>query len=462
MKNKLSISGTWVIALLLIVAAFLGGIELRDIQNKPQPLGSTVQANAILKLTPEWSPTPVQDAGNTPSDNRELVSTVLKMLKAHYVEPITNKEETNLARGAVRGMLESLKDPDSRFLDPTERKLLDSVGAGRFQGIGAVMALREEKVGDLNVSKLIVVASMPGSPAEKAGIRSGDSITFIDGKWIITNDPFKEAGLDNLAKKVRNKEIDELTYQKAYEAAFKKLKEGVSIMDALESLTAKTTGDVTLKLERAGEPQPIEVKLRRANTDVDPVTSSSPRPGIAYIRISQFTVRAANEFESELKHAVAGRAKGLVLDLRDNPGGLMDAAAGVAGTITGGGVMANVESNSGRRIFRVPRETGVKLLVAVLVNGGTASVSELVAGTLRDRTGAVIVGSKTFGDGLVQTPLLLKDGSAAILTTGKMLTAKGYDFNGKGIMPDDEVKQTKTDSQLAEAIKVVQAKIGKA
>ena len=163
MKNKVSISGTWVIALLLMVAAFAGGIRLRAVQNAPEPLGHSVQANAILKLTPEWTPVPIEDAATSPSDNRELVSTVVKMLKAHYVEPITGKEETKLARGAVRGMLESLKDPDSRFLDPTERKLLDGVGSGRYLGIGAVMALRDEKVGELDVTKVLVVAPVPVS-----------------------------------------------------------------------------------------------------------------------------------------------------------------------------------------------------------------------------------------------------------------------------------------------------------
>jgi len=462
LRNRTSVSGTWILASLLVIAAFMGGARLRDMQAAPEPLGTSVQANAILKLTPEWSPTTLASAPETVSANRELVSTVIKMLKAHYVEPITSEKETTLARGAVRGMLDSLKDPDSRFLDPTERKLLDNVGSGRFEGIGAVMALREEKIGDLDVTKLLVVAPMPGSPAQKAGIQSGDSITYVDNKWIVTHDPFKKVNLDKLAKAVRNKEVDELTYQKTYKAALKKLKEGLTVMDALEILTAKTSGLIALKLDRPGVDKPIEVKVQCGNTRVDPVTSSSPKPGIACIRISQFNPRAVKEFDSELKRALAAHAKGLILDLRDNPGGLIDSATGIASRITGGGVMANVENNSGRQVLRAPRENALKLPVAVLVNSGTASVSELVAGTLRDRSNAVIVGTKTFGDGLIQTPLLLKDGSAAVLTTGKMLTAKGLDFDRKGIQPDDYIKQIKADSQLDKAVKVLQAKIGKA
>lgn len=461
MKNRTAISGTWLLALILIVAAFLGGAKLRAIQNSPQSLGKSVQANAILKLTPEWSPAPLESGPDTAGEDRELVNTVVKMLRAHYVEPITSEKETSLAHGAVRGMLEALNDPDSRFLDPSERKLLDNVGSGRFLGIGAVMALREEKVGDLQVTKLVVVAPMPGSPAQKAGVRSGDSITYVNGKWIITHDPFKEADLEKLAKAVRNKDVDELTYQKTYEAAFKKLSEGVSIMDALQSLTAKTSGQIAIRLDRPGEQKPIELKVRCSQTQVDPVLFSTPKSGIAYIRVSQFNVRSVKEFESEFRRAQSKHAKGLILDLRGNPGGLMDAANKIAGKITGGGIMGNLETNAGRRVLRSPRGTPLKAPVAVLVDSGTASVSELVAGTLRERDNAVIVGSKTFGDGMVQTPLLLKDGSAAVLTTGKMLTAKGFDFNGKGIQPDDVVKQTKIDSQLNEAVKILQTKIGK-
>ena len=464
MKNRVKTLGIWLAVTVLIVSAFFAGADLRALQKPAVPSGTSVQANALLKLTPEWSPVSLRDADRSPSENRDLVYAVVNLLKEHYYEPITKEKETVMARGAVRGMLESLDDPDSRFLDPTEQKLLNDAGFGKFHGIGAVLALREVKVDELDATKLIIVSAMPGSPAQKAGLIPGDSVTHIGGKWIVTYDPFKEANLEKLAKAARNKEIDAFTYQKAYETAYKKLKEGVTIVDALETLTSKSSGEVGLRIERPGRRDPIELKLSCANTVVDPVTSRATKQGIAYIRISQFNTRAVREFAVELKRAQANGTKALVLDLRGNPGGLIDAAAEIAGRITGGGVMAIVESSNGRRTIRKPRRPGLGLPVAVLVDEGTASVAELMAGTLRENSAAILVGDKTFGDGLMQTPLMLQDGSAAILTTGKMLTAKGFDFNGKGLQPNKKVERDdrRADAQLEEAVNVLLAKLGKA
>lgn len=450
----------------LAIAAFCAGARLHDARSPQATLkASTSQASALLKLTPEYSPVPIENAKLSDSQDRDLVSIVLRMLKANYVEPISKDKETEMARGAVRGMMESLNDPDSRFLDPSERKLLDDAATGRFHGIGAVLALRKEKLRDLDETKLVIVTPMPGSPAEKAGLRAGDSITYVDGKWIIAHDPFKEAQLEKLARAVRNNELDALTYRKAYEAALNKLKEGISISAALETVTSRSTGEISLRVDRPGEEKPIEVKMRCRNTTVDPVNSRPMENGIAYIRVTQFNKVAPAQFSAELSRAQAGQAKALVLDLRNSPGGLIDSAADIAAKITGGGVIASIEgTKSERRVMREPRSRKLDIPLVVLVNEGTASVSELVAGTLRESGGAFVIGVKTFGDGLVQTPLLLKDGSAAIATTGKMLTAKGYDFDGKGIAPDKEVRQgdSEDDPQLQEAMKVLLAKTRKA
>lgn len=466
MKTRIKILGAWLLIAVLTGGAFLAGEKLRATQGTylVASSGASVQTTALLKLTPELLPVTPGPGDQGPSEDRELVGTVLKLLKTHYVEPITAEHETAMARGAVRGMLESLDDPDSRFLDPTEEKLLADAAAGRLHGIGAVLALKRQKVGELDTIKLIVVTPMPGSPAEKANVKPGDSVTHIDGKWIARYDPFKEANLEELAKAARNKEIDWFTYHKSYEAAYNKLKESFNIPEALQTLTSKSSGEISLRVERAGQKEPIDLKLNCGKTEVDPVISRTLRQGIVYIRISQFNKRAIKEFAAEMERAQAARAKALVLDLRGNPGGLMDAAANIAGKITGGGVMAQIRDNSGLHPVTAPRTRALSMPVAVLVNSGTASVAELVAGTLRDRGTATIVGAKTFGDGLTQTPLLLRDGSAAILTTGKMLTAKGFDFNGKGLQPDRAVPEDESrgDTQLEEAEKIVLAKLGRA
>ena len=464
MQTKRRNIKAWLLVIALSYGAFVAGSQLRDKEITSVAVkDSSVQASMLLKLMPECSPVsavkPSADAG----DNKELMSDVVKLLRSHYVEPITGEREAELARGAVRGMLNSLDDIDSHFLDPTERKLLDDAGLGKFHGIGAVLSLRHEKVRDLNVTKILVVAPMPGSPAEAAGLKPGDSITHLNGKWIITYDPFQEANVEKMAKDFVNKKIDELTYKKAFEAADKKLKDGMGISDALDVLTAKTSGEANILVERKGQIKPIELKLQCKNTEIVPVSSRMLKNGVSYIRISQFSTRATKEFITHVNRVQSQSAKGIVLDLRNNPGGTMNSAAAVAGKLSGEGTLGTIQEKGRRSTVKMTSSKVVKLPIAILVNGGTSSVAELVAGTLREKGLATLVGDKTFGDGLAQTPMLLKDGSAAVLTTGKMLTIKGYDFTGKGIQPDKQVPQSRQgDAQLDKAAGLILAKLGKA
>lgn len=458
---------TWLLSVTLTVGAFVAGVHLRSTTVVlPVSAEESERTYALLKLTPECSPV-TPPAGNTnrvPSSNRELVNSVLKLLKIHYVEPITPERETDLARGAVRGLLSSLNDPDSRFLDPEERKLMEQAGMGQFLGIGAVLALKSEKADDLDVTKVVVVAPVPGSPAEKAGLKPGDVITHIDGKWIITHDPFRTPEMVKMETALRNKEIDEFTYWKAYEAVVKKLKEGIQVSEAVDTLTEKSSGQLTLKVERPGLKDEVTMKVACKKTYVRPVTSRMLAQNVGYIRISQFSRQVPQTVALELKKLKSQGAKALVLDLRGNPGGLIDSAAEVTRRFTGGGTVAIIQEKKSKRTISVPKIESFGLPVAVLVDKGTASVAELVAGTLRDNIGATLVGTATFGDGLLQTPLILRDGSAAILTTGKMLTAKGINFEGTGLKPDKTVleSQSSNDNQLAEAEKILISRIRKA
>lgn len=452
------------LAALLASSAFVAGARFRARQDfVAPPLDVSVQANALLKLTPELAPVPLESSslGKSDSQYRDLMESVLKLLKRHYVEKITRVEETKMARGAIRGMLGSINDPDTRYVDTEERRLLDDAAGGRFHGIGAVLALRQEKKAEMEIRKITVVAPMPGSPAEAAGLKPGNAITKIDGKWIITHNPFDEPSLETIRKAVRNDELSRLSYKKALEAAQAKLKNGLSISDALQKLTTKTSGQLSLTIEQSERKPPLQTKVRCRDTIVDAVTVRTLSKKIAYIRISQFSRQTAKKLAAALAKARAEGTKGIVLDLRNNPGGLLDAATEVEAEFTGGGVLVTIREPKRRHSIRVTKTRAIPLPVVVLVNGGTASVAELVAGTLKETGVATLVGTKTFGDGLIQTPLRLKDGSWALITTGKMLTPGGLDFTATGVVPDIEVadEDGRTDAQLAEAERILLSKL---
>lgn len=462
MKNSYRIHVTWLIVIVLAAGTFAAGMRLRAKQDVfAMPNGSDVQASALLKLTPERPAVKIDSLGDAKGDTqyRDLLDNVLKLVQANYVDKVTSEVETKMARGAVQGMLEVIGDPDTRFVDPKETQLLDDAASGRFHGLGAILAVKSDKVEDEPVHKILVVAPMPGSPAEKAGLMSGDFITDVNGKWVIAYDP----GFNKLNKAMQNQNIDRLSYKKGWEQAQEKMKNGVSIADALDELTTKTSGDTTLKVERPGRKDPLDLKVQYHDTIVDAVTSRMLDRKIGYIRVVQFSAQASKEFKDELGKVRNAGAKAIVLDLRNSPGGLLNSATDIMAQFTGGGTLAIIREQNNRNTIRVPKTRALPLPVAVLVNHGTASVAELVAATLHESGIGTLVGVTTFGDGLVQTPLVLRDRSAALITTGKMLTPKGLDFTGIGLKPDKEVRSAEggEDVQLAEAQKLLQAKIGR-
>lgn len=479
MKFNIKKTANWFMIIIVAAIAFQAGSNLRENQYFHLPQKQSLHASALLKLTPEWDPVQVGQSTAADTEDRQLFRNVFNLLKAHYVDPVTPEMETAMARGAVKGMVESFGDPDNRFMDPTERKLLDDAGNGRFYGIGAILTIKQEKInkpGDdvkpaagkpkpdqLDVIKIIVVAPMPGSPAEKAGLKPGDSITDIDGKWIITSDPFLMANLDKLSKAVRNKELDEFEYQKVLDNAEKKLKDGMEISQALEMLTARSSGNINIKVDRNGIKKPLEFSMACTETYSDPVVFRKLDSKLEYIKVSQFSKSAASEFSSQISRAMKDNSKGLVLDLRNNPGGLISSGAGITSHIMGGGTLGTVIETTQRRVIKIPKSDKFTKPVVVLINNGTASVAELVAASLSESGYATLVGTRTFGDSLTQTPLTLKDGSSAIITTGRMITSKGTDFNNKGIIPQRYVPDSSTteDSQLAEAQRILLAKSGK-
>ncbi len=417
---------------LLVIAAFTVGWWLRQ-QMATLPV-ATANPGARLTSLQEYSPKQSYTLALAPGDNASPVSmdlmqlfySVFKYVEKQHVD-YTPEMAKPMAYGAVRAMLQSLNDPNTRFLEPEEARLLQEAAQGNYYGIGAVLTVVRKVTQDIERRELTVVAPLPGSPAERAGLQSGDVITEIDGKWVIAYDPFRQVQRSG----VRGNEL-----VKALEDARKRVLAGLDLRKAMNALTNKDQGTMTLTVRRGNST--LKVKVTAGVLNVDPVAYRLLPGEVGYLRIVQFNARTPER----LKAALAGlgnRLQGLVIDLRNNPGGSVESASQVAAMLAKSPMLAMMETRTGESKRRQPVSINanprVKAPVMVLVNRGTANVAEVLAVLLRDKAGAKLVGERTFGDGLVQTFVPLPDGSAFTMTTGKFLTWSGGDFHGKGIYP---------------------------
>jgi carboxyl-terminal processing protease len=319
----------------------------------------------------------------------KVFSDVLNLVEEHYVEPVDDKK---LIYGAISGMLREL-DPHSSFLKPDEYKELQVETKGKFGGIGIEISMRD------NV--LTVVAPLEGTPADKAGIKPNDQIIKIDD--VITQD--------------------------------------MSLMDAVQKMRGDKGTKVKLTILRKGERKPLEFDLTREIITVRSVRSSALERGYGYVRISSFQSGTASDLRKALDKLEKdnGPMKGLVLDLRNDPGGLLDQAVEVSDEFLDEGLIVytggRVESQQMRYEATKNGKPHAYPLV-VLVNSGSASASEIVAGALQDHRRALVAGEATFGKGSVQTVIPLNDGSAIRLTTALYYTPSGRSIQAKGIEPD--------------------------
>lgn len=336
---------------------------------------------------------PVNDAqayNDTTYGQIRLFSEALSIVQKNYVE---EPEPDDLIRGAIEGMLQSL-DPHSSFMDPDMYKEMQIDTEGEFQGIGITIGIRD--------GILTVIAPIDDTPAFRAGILAGDQIVLIEDK------PTKN----------------------------------MTLMEAVKLMRGPKGTKVTISVIREGSSEPMKFTMTR---DVIPLESVKVRDvdeTIGYIRIAQFQKTTASEFEEgleKIRKEKGSLSKGLVIDLRNNPGGLLVSAIEIADYFIDSGPIVTTRGRLENQNFSYNAKkagTEPEYPIAVLVNGGSASASEIVAGALQDYRKAIILGTTTFGKGSVQTIYRLDDGSGMRVTTAKYYTPSGRSIQATGIQPD--------------------------
>ncbi|WP_372865261.1 S41 family peptidase [Spongiibacter sp.] len=343
--------------------------------------------------------------GALPLQSLRNFADVFNQIRKSYVEEVSDE---TLLENAIRGMLSGL-DPHSDYLDADSFDNLQTHTSGEFGGLGIEVSMEN--------GFIKVVAPIDDTPAQRAGVQPGDLIIQID------NQPIK----------------------------------GLSLQEAVALMRGPKGSKVSLSILREGTKTPIELELKRDIIVVASVRSEMLQPGYGYLRISQFQSRTGEELRRELQKLKASRSglRGLVLDLRNNPGGLLQASVQVSDTFLDDGLIVYTEGrlpNAFSRYMASSREKSDDTPLVVLINGGSASASEIVAGALQDHRRAIILGTQSFGKGSVQTVLPLSEDSAIKLTTARYYTPSGRSIQAHGIVPDIIVERARIESLGAEKL----------
>ena len=337
------------------------------------------------------------------------------ILETYHVNDDEQKSDEELFYGAMKGMVAAWGDPYSRFVDPDELKQEEIDIEGEYGGLGIYIGSRD--------GKILVISPIEGTPAHEVGLEPMDEIVKVNDEVVL----------------------------------------GWNINDVVKMLRGEPGTNVTVWVRREGHDELLRFDITRELIKIESVSQKRLTNDIAYIRIKHFTQKTAEEMLSALKVAGETKARGLVLDLRNNPGGLLDASVAVADYFLDGGEIVSIRGrvDKANEIFTAKPGTAFDGPMAVLINEGSASASEIVAGALKDRERAVLVGEKSFGKGSVQTLFRLPDGSGLFVTIAKYYTPSGVMIDGVGVDPDIVVEGKYTgklddDEQLKRAIKEVE------
>lgn len=362
--------------------------------------------------TPFSTPAPQSDA----QEAFQLFWEAWDLVQRNYYGELPDLQEITYA--AIRGMLDTVDDKYTAFIEPDVAAILEEDASGEFEGIGAFVDVAES-------GKLMIVDTFKDSPAEEAGLEPGDRVIAVDGKSIV----------------------------------------GDPLYEAIGKIRGPADSQVTLTVEREGTSEALNITVTRARLEIPIVEMEMRDDGVAYVRLREFSATASASLESELETLLQQDPRGLILDLRQNPGGWLDQAIDVADLFLGENVVAIERFSDGsERKFRAHGgDLAETVPMAVLVNGGSASASEIVAGALQDHGRAPLIGVSTFGKGSVQRPFKLSDGSELRVTVALWFTPENQRIQGQGLRPDIEVpwleeerrESPEQDPQLERAVEYI-------
>lgn len=392
------------LALILFVLTFGSGVLIgRSMVLKKQLLsadGSVATAN-LINID--------RNTNRVPDVDFNQFWEVWDRVRAKYVkQPVKDSE---LFYGALQGLVYGLGDPYSVYFPPAPAAEFAKSLAGEFGGIGA-------EIGNKN-NQIVVIAPLPDTPAERAGLRPSDRILAIDRRSTL----------------------------------------GMDVSTAVEHIRGSTTTTVVLTVMRVGWEKPRDLTIHRATINVPSVLFSMRSGGVAYLRIMQFNEQTMPNLSRYIDMLKARKARAIILDLRNNPGGYLDAAVAMASEWIPDGTIVSEKFSAGRENVHetegLHRLAGMKTIV--LVNGGSASASEIVVGALQDQKVATVVGEKTFGKGSVQEFENLSDGSALKITVAEWYTPNGTNINQTGITPNTVIKEDFDKEQVGQDVMIDQA-----
>jgi len=367
--------------------------------------GFVAAAGAVAFLTLSSPALPQQTAVKPNSDTYRqlnLFAEVFERVRADYVEDVTDEQ---LVESAINGMLSSL-DPHSSYLNQKNYRDMQVQTRGEFGGLGIEVSMEN--------GLIKVVSPIDDTPAARAGLKPNDLITHLDGEQVL----------------------------------------GMTLPEAVEKMRGPVNSEIKLTIRREGR-EPFDVTLSRATVKIQSVKSRLEGDDIAYIRISSFSEQTDAGLQAamkSLKQQAGNKLRGVVLDLRNNPGGLLDQAVAVSDDFLEKGEIVSTRgrrADEGQRFNAKPGDIAQGLPVVVLINGGSASASEIVAGALQDHHRAILLGTKSFGKGSVQTIIPLPGHGAMRLTTARYYTPSGRSIQAKGIEPDIAVEPAKIERVAA-------------